>query len=111
MNKRKSDLLIEMQHEHNPSECDHRAQDTRANPGYPLPRAEVQLLMPLGRRGAGVNHEFRVWDDHLECGDVVARRAGKQIFDVVVRAPEAKERVWRVQRLVRRLRQLWDLRG
>jgi hypothetical protein len=89
-----------MQHEHNSSERDHRAQDAHADPGYPLPRAEVQLLMPLVRCRAGVDHELRVRDDHLECGDAVARRAGEQVFDVVVRASEPEERVWCVQRLV-----------
>ena len=95
-----ADLLVEMQHEHNSSERDHRTQYAHANPWYPLSGTEVQLFMPLVRRRTGVNHELRVRDDHLERGDAVARRAGKQIFDVVVRAPEPKERVWRVQRLV-----------
>lgn len=56
--------------------------------------------MPLVRRGTGVNDELRVGNDHLERSDARARRAREQVFDVVVRAPEPKERVWRVQRLV-----------
>ena len=91
-----TDLLVEMQHKHNSSKRDHRAQDAHANPRYPLPRAEIQLLMPLVRRGARVDHELRVGYDHLERSDAVARRAGEKVFDVVVRAAEAKERVRRV---------------
>lgn len=89
-----------MQHEHNSSERNHRAEDTCPNPGYPLSWAEVELLVPLVRRGTGVNDELRVGNDHLERSDARARRAREQVFDVVVRAPEPKERVWRVQRLV-----------
>ena len=74
-------LLVEMQHEHYSSERDHHAQDAHASPGYQLPRAEIQLLMPLVRRGDWVDHELRVWNDHLERSDVVARCAGKQVFD------------------------------
>ncbi len=93
---KRTDLLVEMQHEHNSSERDHRAQDAHANPGYPLSGAEVQLLMPLARGGTGVDHELRVGDDHLERGDALARRAGEQVFNVVVRASEPKEGVWGV---------------
>jgi hypothetical protein len=39
------------------------------------------------------------------------RRAREQILDVIVRPPETEERVRRVQHLVRRLRELRDLRG
>ena len=95
-----ADLLDEMQHKHKSSKCNHRTEDACANPGYPLPWAEVKLLVPLVRRGTGVNDELRVGDDHLERSDARACRAREQVFDVIVRAPEPKERVWRVQRLV-----------
>ena len=89
-----------MQHEHDPSKRDHRAENARSNPGYPLPGAEVKLLVPLLRRRTGIDHELRVGDNHLECGDTLTSRAREQVFDVVVRAPESEKCVRRVQRLV-----------
>jgi hypothetical protein len=109
--KKKTHLLIQMQYKHDPSERDHRTHDRQADPRDPLPRAKVQLLVPLVLPRARINHELRVGNDHLERGDAPVRRAREQILDVIVRPPEPEERVRRVQRLVRRLRELRDLRG
>jgi hypothetical protein len=92
--ERKTHLLVQMQHKHDPSEGDHRTHDRQADPRDPLSRAEVQFLVPLVLRRARIDHELRVGNDHLK------RRAREQILDVIVRPPEPKERVWRVQRLV-----------
>ena len=89
-----------MQHENNPSKRNHRAENARSNPGYPLPGAEVKLLVPLLRRRTGIDHELRVGDNHLERGYTLTSRAREQVFDVVVRAPESEKCVRRVQRLV-----------
>ena len=94
-----------MQHKHDPSERDHRTDDRQADPRDPLPRAKVQLLVPLVLHRARIDYELRVGNDHLE------RRARGQILDVIVRPPEPEERVRRVKRLVRHLRELRDLRG
>ena len=56
--------------------------------------------MPLVGSVAGIDHELRIGDDHLECGDTPARCTREQVLDVVVRSSEPEEGVRRVQRLV-----------
>ena len=67
--------------------------------------------MPLVWLRPGVDHELRIRYHHLERGDASARGTREQVLDVIVRPAEAEERVRCVQRLVRRLGKLRDLRG
>ena len=100
-----------MQHKHNASQRHHSTQYGDAHPRNPLSRSQIKFLVPLIRRRARVDDEFRVRYDHFERGDAPVSSARKQVLDVVVRPSETEERIRRVERLVRRLRELWYLRG
>lgn len=95
-----------MQHKHDASERHHTTQHGDAHPGNPLSRSQIQFLVPLVRRRARVDHDFRVGNDHFERGDAPVGSACEQVLDVVVRPSKTEERVGRVKGLVRRLREL-----
>jgi hypothetical protein len=100
-----------MQHKHDACERHHTTQHGNAHPGNPLSRSQIQFLVPLIRRRARVDHDFRVGNDHFERSDTPVGSAREQVLDVVVRPSETEERVRRVKGLVRRLRELRYLRG
>ena len=56
--------------------------------------------MPLSWHRARVDHEFRVGNDHFQRRDAPVRGAREEVLNVVVRPPEAEERVGCVKRLV-----------
>ena len=108
-----------MQHEHDDAkEHDRRAEDDR-DPGNPVARVQVQLAAPAARVGPAivglvrVDDDLRVGDEALDVDEVLGLppcRADEEVLDVVVRSAEAKVRVRRAKREVRRLRQLADWR-
>jgi hypothetical protein len=98
--RKKTHLLVQMQHKHDPSKGDHHTHDRQTDPRDSLSRAEVQLLVPLVLHHARIDHELRVGNDHLECGDASVHCTHEEILDVIVRLPEPKERIRHVQCLV-----------
>ena len=86
-------LLVQMKYEDDRRKQDRRNDDGQRHPWNPLPRSQIQFSSPVVTLYRRVDHHFRVRDDSLHIDIMlisVFRRPYKEIFNVVVRAPQSK---------------------